>query len=71
MERLNSEGLPRWKLVWALGQPRLVAKARAMNRCLLCRKSQVNEAALCDSCTAVLDDEELRLVERWMGGVGP
>ncbi len=46
-------------------------KAIKEDACLLCRTNKVNEAALCDTCYSLLDDEELKLAEKWLGGVGP
>lgn len=71
MERVNSEGIPRSDLKWALTERRMVMTARKINRCLLCRRIRVNEAGLCDVCTASLNDEEQELVERWRRGTGP
>ncbi|GMV87379.1 MAG: hypothetical protein AMXMBFR81_03100 [Chthonomonas sp.] len=71
MDRANSEGLPRNQLLWALSQPRFVLRARKMDACLLCCAHRVNEAGLCESCHASLSDEELRVVERWLIGIGP
>lgn len=71
MDRLNGEGIPRHHLLLALKNRKVVLDARRIDACLLCRNRRVNEAGLCDSCYAVLDGEELRLVNRWMAGVGP
>lgn len=71
MDRLNPIGLPRDELAYTLTQSRFVMRARRTNSCLLCRKAGVNEAGLCDSCYVMLNDEELRLAERWLGGRGP
>jgi hypothetical protein len=71
MNRLNGEGLPREKLLWALTRPDRVAVARKTDSCLLCRAPKVNEAGLCDTCMPLITAEELRLVEKWMSGVGP
>ncbi|MCW5943511.1 MAG: hypothetical protein KIS66_14860 [Fimbriimonadaceae bacterium] len=71
MERLNSEGFPRDRLLWVLTQPRFVREARRIDACLLCRAHRVNDAGLCDACHATLSDAEMRLVERWMNGTGP
>ena len=71
MNRMNSEGVPRSDLLWALGRVEMVAKARNRDRCLLCSNGSVNEAGLCEPCVALLDDDETKLVERWRAGVGP
>jgi hypothetical protein len=71
VERVNSEGIPREQLIYALTQPKMVAHARRRNGCLLCRAKGVNEAGLCASCIPFLSREELKLMERWMAGVGP
>lgn len=69
--RINSEGLPRDELIWALTQPELIRQSRRIDSCLLCRRPRVNEAALCDCCWATLDDEELRHAARWTMGIRP
>lgn len=69
--RINSTGLHREDLLWALQQENLVMKARQRDSCLLCRASRVNEAGVCRTCHALLRDEELRIVERWMSGNAP
>jgi hypothetical protein len=71
VERLNSEGIVRTDLAWALGQRRLVHTARRLNSCMLCKRSGVNEAGICDVCYAVVNEEELALAEKWMRGTGP
>jgi hypothetical protein len=72
VERRNSEGILPNQLKWTLTQPHLVLTARKMNACLMCRRTGVNEAGLCDVCYVLLDDpEEQRLATRWMTGVGP
>jgi hypothetical protein len=71
VERLNSEGILRSDLKWALTQKRIVATARKLNSCLLCRRIGVNEAGICDVCHATLTEEEQVLVEKWMRGTGP
>ena len=45
--------------------------ARQIDSCLLCRNPRVNEAALCEVCWAMLDDDELKLALRWLSGEGP
>jgi hypothetical protein len=71
MERWNEEGIPRESLLWALTQPRLVSEHRRIDRCMLCRRPRVNEAALCDVCHATLDHQELDQAEKWLAGIGP
>lgn len=71
MDRVNSQGVPVEQLAWVLTQRKLVLQARKRDRCLLCCCAQVNEAGLCEVCTALLPDHELRLAERWMAGTGP
>lgn len=72
MERLNAEGIPRNQLKFALSRASIVATARRVDSCLLCRRRGVNEAGLCDLCYPLIQDtEELKLVERWMSGEGP
>lgn len=66
MDRLNPEGIPRDQLIFTLKQPRRVRDARRIDACLLCRRSRVNEAGICEVCYAMLDGEELQLVNRWM-----
>ena len=72
MERLNAEGIPRHQLKFALSRPAIVATARRVDSCLLCRRHGVNEAGLCDLCYPLIQDpDEQILVERWMSGEGP
>ncbi|MFI5385684.1 MAG: hypothetical protein ACHQ50_06135 [Fimbriimonadales bacterium] len=71
MVRLNSEGIRRDELGWALTQHRIVKAARKINSCLLCRRIGVNEAGLCDVCSATLTDQEAALLELWRRGTGP
>jgi len=71
VDRLNSEGIRRSELKWALTQRRIVLTARRIDACLLCRRNRVNEAGLCDICHATLTDEELVAEEKWLRGTGP
>lgn len=71
MDRLNGEGIRRQDLRWTLTQARFVRDARRIDRCLLCRRTSVNEAGLCVACWSTLDDEELALATRWTMGVAP
>ncbi len=72
MERLNSEGIPRHQLKFALSRPSTVQTARRVDKCILCKRKGVNEAGLCDLCYPLIQDpEELKLVERWLSGEGP
>lgn len=71
MDRLNSEGIPRKDLLWALRQGKIVATARRMDSCLLCRRRGVDESGLCNVCVSALTDEEQVLVESWRRGTGP
>ena len=71
LERLNSEGILRDDLAFALTVPGKVAAARRRDACLLCRRPRVNEAGLCDVCTSGLEGREATLVNRWMTGQGP
>jgi len=71
VERLNSEGILRSELIWALTQRRIVLTARRMNSCLLCRRTGVNEGGVCDVCYAGLTEDELELIEKWRRGTGP
>lgn len=70
-DRLNSEGIRRHELPWALSQRRIVLTARRINSCLLCRRAGVNEAGLCEVCFSMLSDEESRMAQRWTSGEGP
>jgi hypothetical protein len=70
-DRLNSEGIRRDQLVWVLTQRHIVLKARKVNSCLLCRRVGVNEAALCEVCHALLNDDEFRVASKWISGEGP
>jgi hypothetical protein len=71
VERLNSEAIPRDKLMLALRNRRLVMEHRKLDKCLLCCSPDVNESALCIVCWSLLSDEEYKLGERWLCGVGP
>jgi len=71
MDRLNSEGIPRTQLLYALGNHKLVQMARATDSCLLCCRSEVNEAGLCRWCYSSLDQPELQAAVKWTSGVGP
>lgn len=68
-DRLNSTGLPRRDLRWALTQPRIVKEARAKDACLLCRSGGLNESGLCRVCFSMLDEEETALARRWTQGI--
>ncbi len=71
VDRLNSEGIPRWQLRAALRSAPAVRHARKHDSCLLCCAPKVNEAGLCHVCWAMLDDVELRAGERWLSGEAP
>jgi len=71
MERVNSEGIRRVDLRLALRTRRVVAEARRVDTCILCRRHKVNEAGICDVCYSSLEGEELDLAVSWMRGVGP
>lgn len=71
MDRVNSEGIKRESLAWVLTRRDLVLRARRTGSCLLCCQGPVHEAGLCDVCTVMLTEIEMKLVERWMAGVGP
>ena len=68
---MNSEGIIRENLMHALKDPRTVREAKRIDRCLLCRRPGVNDAALCEFCWALLDEDELKQGQRWLSGVGP
>lgn len=71
VERMNSEAIPMHQLILALKDPKMVPEFRRIDRCLLCRRQRVNEAALCESCWALLGDDEIRQAERWLNGGQP
>jgi hypothetical protein len=71
MERLNSEGIPRDQLSYALTNPRIVSFARETDSCMLCKRKDVNEAGLCRWCYSGLDEPEIKLAVKWTSGVGP
>ena len=71
MDRLNSEGIPRSQLLYALGNRKMVEFARQTNACLLCCRKGVNEAGLCQWCYSALDAPELQAAVKWTSGVGP
>lgn len=69
--RVNSEGIRREELPYYLTRADLIARARASDACLLCRRPRVNEAALCMVCWSSLDEDELKLATRWTSGIAP
>ena len=71
MDRVNAQGIPRRQLKWTLTQRRHVNKARSEDACLLCRADGVDESGLCNTCYSLLDEDELKIAERWLGGIGP
>ena len=71
MDRLNPEGIPRNQLHFVLTQPGRVREARRIDKCLLCRRSRVNDAGLCEVCYSMLDGEEQRIATRWTTGGAP
>ena len=71
MDRDNSEGIVRSDLIWVLKRRDLVKVAVRADKCLLCRASRINAAGLCESCYGLLNDPELDLAERWLGGATP
>jgi hypothetical protein len=71
MERWNAEAIPRNELAWALGRSDIVRTARRIDSCLLCRAPEVNEAALCPACWAILDEPEIGIAQEWMTGARP
>jgi len=72
VERINSEGIPRATLKFALSKTIIVMRARRTDLCMLCRHKGVNEAGLCEVCYASIQDpEEHRLIGKWLSGEGP
>lgn len=71
MQRSNSEGIPRDQLFYALSNRRIVADAKAKDRCLLCCRNSVGASGLCGFCYATLDNPELEIAVKWNAGVGP
>jgi len=71
MDRVNSEGIRRSDLIWVLKRRDLVREARRTDSCLLCCSNKTNAAGLCENCYGLLNDPELDLAERWMGGATP
>lgn len=71
MERLNSEGIRRSDLKFALTQPRVVLSARRLDSCLMCKNGSVNESGLCAVCFMLLSEDEFNLAQRWVTGEGP
>lgn len=67
-DRLNPEGIPRSDLIWALTERRFVRMARRLDKCLLCRRGQVNESGICGVCWATLEEDELKLALKWLSG---
>lgn len=71
MDRLNSEGIPRGQLLYALSNRKIVENARKTDCCLLCCRADVNEAGLCRWCYSSLDQPEITAAVKWTSGVGP
>jgi hypothetical protein len=71
VDRLNSEGIPRYQLTVALKDRHQVMRARRFDICMLCRRQRVNDSGLCEICYSSLDGEEFRLAASWISGVGP
>lgn len=71
MNRLNSEGIPRDQLGWALSQPSIVNHYRKLGKCMLCLRPGVNEAGVCEVCNTLLESPERDQVQRWIIGIGP
>lgn len=69
MTRINSEGIPQEHLRFALKNSRIIADARRIDACLMCRRPRVNVAGICEYCYSQLDGEELVMVTRIMSGV--
>lgn len=70
-DRVHAEGIRHRDLLRALRNPETVTKYRDLDHCMMCRARGVNAAGLCTTCTARLDGDEARLVERWEAGLGP
>ena len=68
MDRIHPEGIPREDVTLTLNRPDHVKMAVKNDSCLVCKGNRVNEAGLCDVCTAQCSAEELKLVEQWMAG---
>ena len=71
VDRLNSEGILRSRLIQVLRQPLEVSRACKMDACLLCRHRHVNAAGLCDACYTQLTEPEMAIAHRWLTGEGP
>lgn len=71
MDRFNPEGIPRNRFIHALETPSIVQAAIKRNSCLLCRRSGVNSAGICEICTAQLSGKENDLVQKWLRGAMP
>jgi len=71
VDRENPEGIKRNELTFALRTRRFVSEARRINKCMLCRRTRVNEAGLCEVCYATLEGEELNLALAWLRGTPP
>ena len=54
-----------------LTQRSIVANARKIDSCLLCRRREVNEAGLCNYCWATLSESELDVAVKWTHGAMP
>lgn len=71
MSRIHREGVPRDDLLIALRTKSMVITARETDTCMLCCAKKVNDAGICQMCMPLVSDEELKVIERWMAGVGP
>ncbi len=69
MRRLNSDGIAREDLLVALQTQSIVYGARIRSQCLLCRGTPVNNAGLCEGCSANLTDEEQAAARPWIEGL--
>lgn len=70
-EKFNPEGLTRQQFLHALQTPALINAAIKRDRCLICCRTKVNEAGICDVCYAELSEKENELVVRWLRGAMP
>ena len=71
MPRIHREGILRGDLLIALRTKSKVITARETDTCMLCCAKKVNDAGICQMCMPLVSDEELKVIERWMAGVGP
>ncbi|MEP6753935.1 MAG: hypothetical protein ABJA67_00415 [Chthonomonadales bacterium] len=62
-------GVPRHMVIDALKNPRLVAEARRVNKCFMCKARETDKTGLCLVCRTYLNDEERVAAQAYYDGV--